>query len=272
MFRANQDNELLKTFKDLLNFGLGYKSLQLEINKEAYRAGKIKSSGRLKFIPIFYSEMTDNEKDNELLEAFKDLISWKVNIGQSLKIKVNIEMVEYGETDTRNFERQKKRMQANEPKQSKKINKDFETHTPEAKEIEFAPPSLDAVLSYAKYNSIDLDGARAFYNASEKRNWCDASGLAIRNWQAALKSYVKKYLENHSPKNKNDLSDLVGWQDMPRHEMEKIMIEKGFTHEDFHIWYEDSMNNDFRDKNGVAIKDPIAACRSYSKRAYLEYT
>jgi len=101
----------------------------------------------------------------------------------------------------------------------------------------------------------------------EAREYINQKHIKIEEWKR--KKYGNKNQQAVQPPAEPNLFDKKpipkDWQDLPRHELEKIMIDEGITHESFHIWYEDSMNNDWRDKDGKPIRNPIAACRAYAK-------
>jgi predicted RNase H-like nuclease (RuvC/YqgF family) len=57
------------------------------------------------------------------------------------------------------------------------------------------------------------------------------------------------------------------WRDMPRHELEKMMTEKGITPDQLHKWHEETAKNNFADKHGNEIRNPVAACKSFTRQS-----
>jgi hypothetical protein len=62
---------------------------------------------------------------------------------------------------------------------------------------------------------------------------------------------------------KNKFPD--NWKEIERHELEKIMLAAGISPDKFFRWHEDTSANGWLDGYGNPIRDPIAACRAYSK-------
>jgi hypothetical protein len=85
--------------------------------------------------------------------------------------------------------------------------------------------------------------------------------------EGAQKWRLKILGEKDEKKNEREKPDILeNWKDLERHELQKIMTADGISENDFFRWYEDSCNNDWLDKYGKNIRNPIAACRAYSKQ------
>jgi len=89
----------------------------------------------------------------------------------------------------------------------------------------------------------------------------------IAEWKR--KKFGKKDGEKKNPEEDGGLFKKESlpekWQEMERHELEKTLLKAGVTQEAFHRWYEDSKANDWRARDGKPIRNPIAACKAYSK-------
>jgi hypothetical protein len=82
----------------------------------------------------------------------------------------------------------------------------------------------------------------------------------------------KKFGEKKPDKESMDLglfknSYPDNWREIERHELEKIMLAAGISPDKFFRWHEDTSANGWLDGYGNPIRDPIAACRAYSKHS-----
>ena len=142
---------------------------------------------------------------------------------------------------------------------------DYRIYAPPGCSVEEAGRMIQDLI-VAMYDNTEPEYAVNKAAIDEAREYIGNKHKKIEEWKK------KKYGQKAAPPpqdaagpnlfSKKDIPK--DWQNLPRHELEKIMLGAGITAEKFHIWYEDSAANDFYDRKGNPIRDPIAACRSYS--------
>jgi len=138
----------------------------------------------------------------------------------------------------------------------------------------YAPPACSAEDA----GKVLQDLIVSIYNNEEPKYEANRRAILesyeyIENKNAKIAEWKKRQKENKQKENKKEDANMFekksipdNWQSMQRHELEKLMLAAGITQEQFHIWYEDTKANEWRDKKyNNPIRDPIAACKAYSK-------
>jgi hypothetical protein len=117
------------------------------------------------------------------------------------------------------------------------------------------------LLKFAMLNSIPKSCLETWLGCMQKNNWRDKNGRPVRNPEKALKAF--------------SLVHVPPLNAIARHEAKTIAFAmiKGLTEEAFFLWYEIVEENDFRDKDGNAIKNWVAHCdaslRRFRQEGYL---
>ena len=193
------DNEQLKLFKAITEFGLNNEEIKLDgISKVLFTLIKpnIKSSnaryqasienGKRGGNPNFkkgqrnpYYAQKDNLKDN-----LADIPTNNLNEDEDYNDNYNVNV--------------------NESESSAEITDEIThsfSHTP--------TPTLSDIITYGNSLGASNDYCERFYNHYESIGWVNANGIKIKNWKLTLNNWYKKDLENGKIK-KTDTSRRLG--------------------------------------------------------------